>query len=306
MSDSVYDYNRRCFELLKKKNIYVEGEDNEFTPFYKRYKRYAIQNHPDKKTLIDEEYDVYKRITSCRNLFLNEDMYNDFIRFNTKPVKTEPDQSEPKYRRRRNTKPNYEDEEYTPENDKRQSYSKSSTSERIIPTREGFEKKECNTGRGGWTLLQLKQLCDTLKIPYNSKIAKTKTDFCILIVRYFNESEAKDSSRGARGGFGGDRANRNKYTEDEESSSNTSFDSQQSNTSEHSGESTFDSQQSNTSGDTTLEEIMKREQELNKREQELNKREQEFNKREKDLEDLEDSFENMTISKYDSDSEEEL
>jgi isochorismate hydrolase len=102
MSDSVYDYNRRCFELLKKKNIYVEGEDNEFTPFYKRYKRYAIQNHPDKKTLIDEEYDVYKRITSCRNLFLNEDMYNDFIRFNTKPVKTEPDQSEPKYRRRRN------------------------------------------------------------------------------------------------------------------------------------------------------------------------------------------------------------
>ena len=138
-----------------------------------------------------------------------------------------------------------------------------------------------------------------MKIPYNSKIAKTKTDFCILIVRYFNESEAKDSSRGARGGFGGDRANRNKYTEDEESSSNTSFDSQQSNTSEHSGESTFDSQQSNTSGDTTLEEIMKREQELNKREQE-------FNKREKDLEDLEDSFENMTISKDDSDSEEEL
>jgi hypothetical protein len=151
----------KCYSLFKHHNIWSDNQDI----FKKNYREYALKNHPDK----GGSHEVFSYANNC-----NDILKNDFELFKMIGKQSEP-QLQPSPRSDSIPKP-------SPRSD---SIPK--------PTHSDFIQKRCGGKRGGWTTLELQQICFKLNIKFS--MGNDKETLCKKISDYFYNDKQESELR---------------------------------------------------------------------------------------------------------------
>ena len=150
------DMIKKCYILFKNNDIWSDDQDT----LRRNFKDYALKNHPDK----GGNHDLFSYANAC-----NDILKNDFEYF--KIIAKQSDIQIPK---------------------RSESLSKPSTSYSQKHTYEKFMQKKCESKRGGWTKVELQEMCKDLNIKFHTK--DDKQELCNQISNYFKRNGGSDDT----------------------------------------------------------------------------------------------------------------